>query len=526
MTHRALLPIFLLAGCSLVDQIRDDKLAALSDSDTTTGAEPEDTTPMPTTGTTGEPEESSETSGGGEFDIGRPPTIADFFAPLTVNAAGPLVVDAEIIGATKTELVLERDGEEVERVKNPSLPWKLPITSEKTFDGNYTVTLRAWASTGAMSEKHADTIIDLPTGGTLRAQWQEPGVIPSTAAAVVPVVAGDLAAEDGALVAMAIGGELWLHRFDTQLNLRSAVHAFCGDGICAWAPVAMAVDRANQGHVFVAGNDFNGQAWLMKFDVSGQPVWPSAIKLPNGHVTGVAVDTEFEQRVFLSGWRELDQGSNARLWIVQDGEVTGATDYASTCTADGVVKQAWNQASDVLVLADGRIILSGTTTVDSPEEWCPSRGSLFAYENFSLVEKFHVPTWGEDELTQSSFATISATQTRLFAGGWLAGSVDNEEHVHTSTFKTDFSPIQSTILDTPSGSYSTASIHPENTPIFAGEYLPSGAATLDLWGQPYSSPVAFSRILGSTVDRFGRVYLVGERAGNNTTLAAVEAVNP
>ncbi|MGB1012688.1 MAG: hypothetical protein ACPG4T_01040, partial [Nannocystaceae bacterium] len=78
-------------------------------------------------------------------------------------------IDAEVADAVRTRLVIERDGEEVAAVDDPKLPWELPITSESTFDGSYTITLQAWASGGAHATASRDVTVDLPTGGTLAA---------------------------------------------------------------------------------------------------------------------------------------------------------------------------------------------------------------------------------------------------------------------------------------------------------------------------------------------------------------------
>ncbi len=524
MTYRALLPL-LLAGCSLVDQARDDKLEVLSDTDTTTtGDEPGDSSPMPTTGTTTGEEETGDPSSGGALDIGRPPTIVDFFAPVSVNAAGPLVIDAEIIGATKTELVLERDGQEVERVKNPTLPWELPITSEKTFDGNYAVTLRAWSSTGGMSEKHADTTIDLPTGGTLRAEWQEPGVIPSTAAAVVPIVAGDLAVEDGALVAISIGGELWLQRFDVNLQPQGVVQPHCGDGICAWAPSAMVDDPQDPDRVYVVGNDFNGQAWVMCFTINGQPVWPAALELPNGHASGVAVDTVFPDRLFVSGWRELDlQGSNARMWIVQAADVTGEFEYKSSYQQMGITYPSRNRANDVAIV-DDRVILVGATEIKNPNQFEPHglrRGNVLEYENFALKEKFQIPSW--DAWARSEFFACAPTPFGVDVVGTYFATGDNPSPLLVE-FADTLEPTAADFEEV-TGSYVAATRHPEHT-IVVGEFFPTAAGSFPLWNTPYSSGSPFSRARGVAADRFGRLFIVGERIEGNETRGFVEQINP
>ncbi len=525
MRYRALLLPFLLAGC--LERLRDEKLAALSDSDTdttTAGDDSGDSSPMPTTGTTGEePEETGDPSSGGALDIGRPPTIADFFAPVSVNAAGPLVIDAEIIGATKTELVLERDGQEVERVKNPTLPWELPITSEKTFDGNYAVTLRAWSSTGAMSEKHADTTIDLPTGGTLRAEWQEPGVIPSTAAAVVPIVAGDLAVEDGALVAMSIGGELWLHRFDANLQPQGVVQPYCGDGICAWAPSAMVADPQDPDRVYVVGNDFNGQAWVMCFMINGQPVWPSALELPNGHASGVAVDTVFPDRLFVSGWRELEEGSNAKMWTVQAAKVTGGSEYESTYQQMGLTRTSHNRANDVILL-DDRVILVGATEIDPPDQQAPyglKRGNILEYENFALKEQYQIPSW--DPAAESEFLGSTPTQPGFDVVGTFSASSGTDPSPLSATFTDSIDAAVVDIADI-TGTFSATTRHPENT-VIVGEFLPTAVVSLPLWDTVYSG-IPFSRARDVTADRFGRVFMVGERLDGNQTRGVVELINP
>ncbi|MGB1016816.1 MAG: hypothetical protein ACPG4T_21935, partial [Nannocystaceae bacterium] len=137
----------------------------------------------------------------------------------------------------------------------------------------------------------------------------------------------------------------------------------------------------------------------MKFDVSGQPVWAEAVKLDNGHASGVAHEAEFD-RVFVSGWAEYSENdfewSNSKMWIVQAGEAVGQVEYESTYEWQGLPKPAENRAHGITITDIGRVLLVGETMI-SPEDADEgfTRGNLIEFDNFALTERFHVPTWGE-----------------------------------------------------------------------------------------------------------------------------------
>ncbi|MGB1016099.1 MAG: hypothetical protein ACPG4T_18335 [Nannocystaceae bacterium] len=524
-----------LAGCSIVDNKRAEfeeaeNSEAESSTDPTTDGE-ESGRPVPTTG--GSTDAGSGSVGDTDEETtgappSEPPVIHEFEVTAEVDEAGPLQVDAEISGAVEVDLVISRGGEELDTIHDPAFPWELPITSD-SFDGEYTFELRAWSTEGVEASTTAASVVDLPEGGSKQAGWFDTGELPSSAAAIVPVRAGNIAGSDGVLAALGIGGELWLYRFDTDLQVKAPIHAWCGDGPCMWEPSGMVVDTQNPDHVYVVGNGADG-ARLMKFDVNGQPKWPEAVELANGHASGVAYEAEFD-RVFVSGWAEYSEDnqewSNSKMWIVQGGEAVAQMEYESSYVWEGVPTRAKNRAFGITIIETGRVLLVGETQIAGFNiQETIRRGNVIEFDNFALDEKFRIPTWG-DESAQSSFqGVVSDTSGGVVAAGWYQG--DGSPRVgYFISFNDQLQPEgQHSSPSEPEGVFNAGAMHPAGHLIVAGVQEPAASAVAPtLWDSPYVSG-AFSRAWDITTDRYGRVFLVGEKSVNGQLRATVEMLRP
>jgi len=530
-----------LAGCSIVDHKRaefEDGEGADFDSSTdpTTDGE-ESGQPVPTTGgwtglatstSNADTDTDTDTDTTGGMPAEDPPTVDHFAVRSEVDEAGPLWINATVSGAAETELEILRDGELFDTIKNPKFPRDIPITSG-SFDGNYTFILHAWSSNGLSASATKTSVVDLPEGGTLQASWQDMGDSPSSAAAIVPVQAGNLAGEDGVLAALGINGKLRLYRFDTDLQLQAPVQAWCGEGSCHWEPAGMVVDTQNPDHVYVVGNGDDG-ARLMKFDVNGQPMWPEAVKLDTGHASGVAYEAEFD-RVFVSGWAEYSvddvEWSNSKMWIVQAGEAVAQLEYESTYEWQGQPRTAKNRAHGVTLSDTGRVLLVGETMIsplDADEGF--TRGNIIEFDNFALTEKFHVPTWGDDS-ARSGFQGVASDKNGGFvAAGWYQG--DGSPRGYFISFDNQLQPEgQHSSPTEPEGVHNAVALHPERHLVVAGVQEPTASAfSPTLWASRYVSGAAFSRARAITIDRYGRVFLAGEKSVNGQLRATVELLRP
>ncbi|MGB1014584.1 MAG: serine/threonine-protein kinase [Nannocystaceae bacterium] len=312
--------------------------------------------------------------------------------------------------------------------------------------------------------------------------------------------------------------------------VKAPVQAHCGNGSCLWEPSGMVADTQNPDHVYVVGNGAGG-AWLMKFDVNGQPVWPEAVELANGHASGVAYEAEFD-RVFVSGWAEYEENdvewSNSKMWIVQAGELVGQMEYESTYELQGQPRNAKNRAFGITLTETGRVLLVGQTQIPDPDtEVRLARGNLIEFDNFALVEKFHVPTWGDD-LAQSSFSSVvSDTSGEAVAAGWYQ-SDDSPRVGYFISFNDELHPEGLfSAPDEPEGVNNAAAIHPEKHLIVVGVQEPAATAYAPtLWGSRYVSGAALSRAQDLALDRYGRIFLAGEKSVNGQLRATVELIRP
>jgi len=527
MTRVPLVATLLLTGCSLVEQAHADKLAAASDTDGTTDDTSEtDTTgpPEPTTGgSTGETTGPDITTDTGSISLGEPPVIRDFFVDATIQEAGPLWIDAEVADAVRTRLVIERGGEEVAAVDDPKLPWEFRVTSESTFDGSYTITLQAWASGGAQATASRDVMIDLPTGGTVAASWEDSGDRPSSVAALGIIRADNVAPSDGVIAALAVDGqdgpEMRLYRFDTDLTLKNPVQAWCGGDICRWTPTGLVVDEQN--HVWVVGND-DEFSWLMKFDANGQPLWSEAHKLHGGHATGVAVDDTY---TYIAGWADksenLSNWTDARIWVVQSGVTVGVLDYGSVLGED---QPANNRAHGVAITSTGRVLLAGETQVFDPNDNTRiPRATLLEFTGLALDRQWQAPTW-VDGWEQSVFGVIAPNGTDVVAAGWYAPGV-SDPLVHYAVFSGDLEPAAVTSSNQPKGTYSALATHPEGHVIKTGIMGSSAVVSApDLWGSVVLPP--FTRSNGVQTDRYGRILIAGEALINGEIRAMLTKITP
>ncbi|MGB1017048.1 MAG: hypothetical protein ACPG4T_23125, partial [Nannocystaceae bacterium] len=235
--------------------------------------------------------------------------------------------------------------------------------------------------------------------------------------------------------------------------------------------------------------------------------------------------------VFVSGWAEYEENgvewSNSKMWIVQAGEAVAQMEYESSYLWEGVSARAKNRAFGITLSDTGRVLLAGETVISADEsEKGLTRGNVIEFDNFSLSEKFRVPTWG-DESARSGFQGVASDSSGIVAAGWYHGEGSYSRGFFISLNEQLQPEGQHSSSTEPEGSNNAAAIHPERHLVVAGVQEPTASAFApDLWTSRYVSDAAFSRARAITIDRYGRIFLAGEKSLNGQLRATLELVRP